>query len=163
MNKVRNCAEIGPCMRKIINRLLENDKLVNLLYYEDKDPLNQTPLTQEQKIKDVYQKRIKVVPIINPQYDAKSSISVMAVRSTELENNNFIGLNINVEIFVPITQWAIKDENLRPYAIMGAIQESLNDKVINGIGRLKGGDFDYNFTSDEMTSFIQYFRIVAYD
>ena len=37
---VRNCAELGENLRKIISRLLANDALVNLLYYESEDPLN---------------------------------------------------------------------------------------------------------------------------
>ena len=43
---VRNCREIGENLQKIVTRLMANDKLVNLLYYTDKDPLNQPPLTK---------------------------------------------------------------------------------------------------------------------
>ena len=35
---VRNCSEIGVNLHNIINRLLNNDDLVKLLYYTDKDP-----------------------------------------------------------------------------------------------------------------------------
>jgi hypothetical protein len=44
---IRNCGELGISLQKIVSRLLENDRLVNLLYYEDSDPLNQPPLTKE--------------------------------------------------------------------------------------------------------------------
>jgi hypothetical protein len=37
---VRNCREIGENLQKIVTRLMANDRLVNLLYYTDKDPLN---------------------------------------------------------------------------------------------------------------------------
>jgi hypothetical protein len=37
---VRNCREIGENLQKIVNRLMANDRLVNLLYYTDKDPLS---------------------------------------------------------------------------------------------------------------------------
>jgi hypothetical protein len=40
MMAVRNCAELGKNLHKIIERLLANDNLVNLLYYTDSDPLN---------------------------------------------------------------------------------------------------------------------------
>ena len=43
---VRNCREIGENLQKIVARLMANDRLVNLLYYTDKDPLNQPPLTK---------------------------------------------------------------------------------------------------------------------
>jgi hypothetical protein len=37
---VRNCRELGENLQKIVHRLMSNDRLVNLLYYTDKDPLN---------------------------------------------------------------------------------------------------------------------------
>jgi hypothetical protein len=44
---IRNCGELGLSLQKIVSRLMENDKLINLLYYEDSDPLSQTPLTKQ--------------------------------------------------------------------------------------------------------------------
>jgi hypothetical protein len=44
---VRNCAEIGENLQKIIKRLLANDDLVKLLYYEDVDPFSQSTLSTE--------------------------------------------------------------------------------------------------------------------
>ena len=46
---VRNCAEIGENLQKIMTRLMANDNLVNLLYYTNKDPLSQPHLTEEEK------------------------------------------------------------------------------------------------------------------
>ena len=46
---VRNCAEVGENLQKIMTRLMANDNLVNLLYYTDKDPLNQPHLTNQEK------------------------------------------------------------------------------------------------------------------
>jgi len=37
---IRNCAEIGENIYKIMARLLANDDLVKLLYYDSKDPLS---------------------------------------------------------------------------------------------------------------------------
>jgi hypothetical protein len=36
---VRNCEELGKNLQNIISRLVANDELVNLLYYEDENPL----------------------------------------------------------------------------------------------------------------------------
>ena len=163
-NKVRNCREIGVCLQNIVNRLMANDNLVNLLYYQDKDPLAQTHLTDNQKKTEIFNKRIRLVPKIPPQEEAQSTISVLATSGHRLsENQEFTDITILVEVFVPITQWIIKNSNLRPYAILGEVQDSLNNKVVNGLGRMTGGDFDYDFTSDEMTAFIQEFHIYNYD
>lgn len=161
---VRNCKEIGENLQKIVTRLMANDELVNLLYYTDKDPLANPSLTAEQKKKEVFDKLIKITPRVGPKETAQSLISLRVVRAqTRADNGEFRDILIQIEVFVPLTQWIIKDTNLRPFAILGAIQESLNDKTINGLGKMEGGDFSLNFLTDEISCYEQSFRIVTYD
>lgn len=161
---VRNCREVGENLQKIVTRLMNNDKLVNLLYYTDKDPLSHEPLTAEQKRDEVFDKLIKIVPRIGPKEDAKSLISIRVVRGNSLiENNEFKDVLIAIEVFVPLTQWMIKNSNLRPFAILGEVQESLNDKTINGLGKMVGGDFELNFLTEEISCYEQVYHITSYD
>lgn len=161
---VRNCRELGENLQKIVQRLMANDKLVNLLYYTDKDPLSQKYLTQEEKKELIFEKLIKIVPRIGPKEDAKSIIVIKAVRANKLSSNTeFKDVKIQVEIVVPLTQWFIKDSNLRPYLIMGEIEESLNGKTVNGLGKMIGGDFDTNFFTEEVSAFEQTFWITSYE
>jgi len=37
------------------------------------------------------------------------------------ENNEYRRLIIKIDVYTPLTQWIIKDSNLRPFAIMGEI------------------------------------------
>ena len=161
---VRNCRDIGENLQKIITRLMANDNLVNLLYYTDKDPLNQPKLTQEQKKSLVYQKLIKIVPRIETQEKANSFVSIQVLSGNQnRENSEFRDITIRAEIFVPLNQWIIKDSNLRPFAILGEIQESLNEKTINGLGKMSGGDFELTFLTDESSCYTQTFRITNYE
>lgn len=161
---VRNCQEIGENLQKIVKRLMSNEDLVKLLYYTDKDPLSQVDLTDAQKREEVYEKLIKVVPRVGPKEFATSLIVVRVARGTNnLENTEFRDILLEIETFVPLTQWIIKNSNLRPFAIMGEIQKSLNGKLINGLGRLTGGDFELNFLSEEISCYLQQFRITTYD
>jgi len=163
---VRNCRDIGINLRKIMSRLMANDKLVNLLWYSDKDPLNQRSLREEEKKDLIFEKLIKIIPRIDAEKKEKptSMISIRVVRGRQNnENNEFKDIIIEIEIFVPLTQWIIKNSNLRPFAIMGEIQESLNDKTIDGLGKMTGGDFELNFLSEEMSSYVQTFYITSYD
>ena len=160
---VRNCAEIGENLHRIINRLLANNDLVNLLYYTDKDPLNQKPLSDDQKKKEVFEKLIKIVPRVGPKETAHSLIAVRVARgSKNMENNEFRNISIVFDVFVPLTQWIIKDENLRPFKILGEIEKSLNGKTINGLGKMTGGDFDLNFLTEEVCCYTQEYSIVTY-
>ena len=161
---VRNCRELGENLQKIVTRLMANDNLVNLLYYTDKDPLSKPHLTKEQKQELIFEKLIKIVPRIGPKEDAKSIIVVKAVRATKVSSNTeFRDIKIQIEVFVPLTQWFIKNENLRPFLILGEIEESLNGKTVNGLGKMIGGDFDTNFYTDEISAHEQTFWITSYE
>lgn len=161
---IRNSRDIGENLQKIVKRLMANDNLVNLLYYTDKDPLSQPHLTEEQKQKEVFDKLIKIVPKVGPKEDAKSLIAIRVVRgSKDSSNTEFRNVKIQVETFVPLTQWYIKDTNLRPFAIMGEIEESLDKKKINGLGEMRGGDFDLNFLTEEISAYEQTFWITTYE
>ena len=84
---VRNCRELGENLQKIVQRLMANDRLVNLLYYTDKDPLSQPHLTQKQKQELVFEKLIKMVPRIGPKEDAKSIIVLKVCSAHKLSSN----------------------------------------------------------------------------
>ena len=161
---VRNCGELGLNLQKIITRLLANDELVKLLYYEDKDPLAGAVLTKEQKENEVYQQLIKIVPRYVEDETNKSALIVYVQKGSKIPGNSeFVNLQIVIDIFVPLEQWIIKDVNLRPFAILGQVQESLEGKTINGLGRIQGGDFGLTSLTDEMSVYSQTFSIVEYD
>lgn len=161
---VRNCAEIGVNLQKIIKRLTSNQNLLKLLYYNDKNPLSHDDLTEEQIKKEVLEKLIKVVPRIGPKETANSIISVRVTNGRKnMENSEFRNILISVEIFVPLTQWMIKDSNLRPFAIMGEVQKSLDNKTINGMGKMVGGNFELNFLTEEISAYEQTYSLITYD
>lgn len=161
---VRNCAEIGENLQKVVKRLMANDNLVNLLYYTDKDPLNQPPLTEDQKKKEVYEKLIKIIPRVGPKETAHSIVAIRVISGSKLKSNTeFKNVKIGIEVFVPLTQWIIKDTNLRPFAILGEIENSLDGKKINGLGKMEGGDFDLNFLTEEIGAYEQTFWITSYE
>lgn len=161
---VRNCAELGINLQKIISRLLTNDRLVNLLYYIDENPLEKKYLTQEQKKTEIAEKLIKTVPRVGSDDLAKPMVVVYVQGAHRITGNNeFKNVKILVDVFVPLTQWFIQDTNLRPFAILGEIQSSLDGKTVNGLGKILGGDFELNFVTDEAICYQQTFQITEYD
>lgn len=164
MSNTRNLIELGPNLQKIVSRLMANDRLVNLLYYTDKDPLAQEPLTNDQKREEIFEKLIKIVPRVGPKETAKSLITIRVANGQSIGNNKeFMNLTISIEVFVPLTQWILKSDNLRPFLILGEIKKSLNGKEINGLGKMSGGDFSLNFLTEEISCYEQIFRITQYD
>ena len=161
---VRNCTDIGINAQYIVKRLLANQNLLKLLYYTDKDPLSHDDLTQDQIQDEIFEKLVKIVPRVGPKETAHSIIAIRIARARGLASNSeFKNVNISVEVFVPMTQWIIKDTNLRPFAIMGEVQKSLNGKKIEGLGKLTGGDFSLNFLTEEISAYEQTFVLTSYD
>lgn len=160
----RNLEDVGTNLQKVVSRLQSNQQLLKLLYYTDKDPYSGEDLTTDQIKNEVYEKLIKVVPRIGFKETAKSIISLRLVRGTaNLGNNEFRDFRLDIEVFVPLTQWFIKDSNLRPFAIMGEIHKSLNNKTIDGLGKMVGGDFQINFLTDEISSYEMNYGFTSYD
>lgn len=164
MGMVRNCKEIGENLQLIIKRLMANDNLIKYLYYSDPDPLSGAILTDEQKKKEIYEKLIRITPRIGADETAKSIVAVRAINGINLDDNpEFRTVTISIEVITPLSQWIIKSTNLRPFAIMGEIQESLNKKTINGLGKMIGGDFELSFLTEEVSCYEMKFAIVTYD
>jgi hypothetical protein len=161
---VRNCQELGLSLQKIIGRLLENDDLIKLLYYEDKDPLSKVALDKDTKQEEIFEKLIKIVPHVGTNEDSKSRVVVYITKAGKHpRNDEFKNIEIHISVFVPLTNWIIKDTNLRPFAILGQLQSSLDGKVINGLGRLGGGDFELKLLTEEMSCYEQIYTLTEYD
>ena len=161
---VRNCAELGENLQKIVKRLLANDELVKLLYYEQDDPMGQSVLSAEIKEQEVFEKLIKTVPRVGTKDTAKSVIVVYVQKAGKLSGNKeFRNVKILVDVIVPLTQWYIRDTNFRPFAILGQVQSSLDDKTVNGLGKISGGDFELNFVTDDVICYQQVYEITEYD
>lgn len=159
----RNCSELGINLQKICSRLMANDNLVRLLYYPQLAPLEQPILSADEKQK-LFNDLICVVPRVGAREDSRSVIAIYVPTAVGLsENTEFRKVEIAIDVFVPLTQWVIKDSNLRPFAIMGEIQSSLRGKTINGLGKISGGDFELKLLTDEMSAYEQKFKITEYE
>lgn len=160
----RNLEDMGPNLQKIISRLQANQALLKLLYYTGKDPYSEEDLTVEQIKNEVFDKLIKIVPRVGPKETAQSLIVLRVVYGrSNPGNDEFRDFQIDVEVFVPLTQWFIKDTNLRPFAIMGEVHKSLNNKIIDGLGKMTGGDFKINFLTEEISCYEMSYSITSYD
>lgn len=161
---VRNLQDLGIKLQNIMMRLVTNDELVKLLYYADKDPLSHRNLTMEEKRKDVFHKLIKIIPRVGPKETAQSIVAMRVAKAEkDAENGEFKQITIAIESFVPLEQWLIKGDNLRPFSIMGEIENSLNRKRVAGLGEIVSLGFELNFLTDDISCYQQVFTVIAYD
>lgn len=164
MAKIRYLSELGDNLQKITKRLMANQTLMKYLYYTDKDPLNNPDIDDDTIRHEIFQKLIKIVPKLDNEEKANAVIAIkVSGGEKNVENEEFRNINFSVEVFVPLEQWILKSDNLRPFLILGEIQKSLEGKTINGLGKIRGGDFELNFVTEEISAHEMYFTIITYD
>ena len=155
--KVNNLQETGVILRGICKRLANNEELVKLMCNTDKDPSGHSAEVPPEVL---FQDYIKVLPVVTvqPEKEEHPIIVVRApVGNLDNENSDFLNIRIVIELVVPFSQWAIKGENLRPYAIMSEIMKTLNGINLNGIGRLS---LYTGFSNDNNSSENSFWSIV---
>ena len=161
---VRDLQDMGINLQKIVKRLNANQNLLKLLFYTDMDPLSKPDLAPVDISRHINEKLIKIVPRVGPYETSQSIVSLRIVQGiTNTTNNEFQGYRMDIEVFVPLTNWFIKDQNLRPFAIMGEIKKSLCGKHIEGLGKISGGDFQINFQTEEMSCYEMNFWFDLYN
>lgn len=158
----RNFGEMGINLQKICTRLLANENLLKLLEFADNDPLGHKNLTKEEAQSKLHN-LIRVTPQMGIFEDSRSRIAIHIPTGQNIPGNGeYQKITIAVDVFVPVTTWLIKDSNLRPFAIMGEIQSSLDNKTINGLGKMECGGFDLVLLTEEMSTYRLTFTITDY-
>ena len=161
---VRNLGELGPNMQKMLSRLMNNQDLMKLLYYTDKDPLSNKDFSKEEIKEKIYEKLIKIVPKVEEQEKSNSIVAFRVMRGIKnAKNNEFQDIAFEIEVIVPLSQWKIKGENLRPFAIISEIQKSLSNKLVDGFGRIVGGDFELEVLTDEISTYVVHYGVISYE
>lgn len=161
-SSVRNLQALGENLQMIAKALMSQQNLVRYLYYTDKDPLNKEK--RDVRPEDVFSSHIKIVPIVDIPEKDHSILSIVVVRGDSIsENTEFVNIYITVEVFVPMTQWVLKSDNLRPYLIMGEISKALKGLKINGLGKIDTINFQANFFTEEMSAYKMMFSITQYN
>ena len=121
----------------ITNRMLNNERLQKLLYYNVANPLEQKGLTEDQQL-ELLQKNIKIVPKL---YIDGSVLNYIIISFDNFvpnaTNPEFRDNVISFDIICHFDQWQLKDFNLRPYRIAAELDTIFNDTHLTGIGTLQ--------------------------
>ena len=116
---------------------MENQRLLKMLYYTQKDCLNGKDLTQSQII-SMLDKQIKIVPKIEISEDCPNYIIISMDNFVPNENNDeFRDCTISIDILCHPDHWNMGNFQLRPYKIAGEIDAMLNNQKLTGIGTLQ--------------------------
>lgn len=121
----------------IVNKMIENQRLMKLLYYNTKDALKQPDLNGAQ-IREVLEKNISIVPKITIDNEMPNYIVINFDNfSTNDENPAFRDNLIIFDIVCHLDLWSLGDFQLRPYKIAGELDYLFADKRLTGIGKIE--------------------------
>jgi hypothetical protein len=157
---ITNYNELGKILQQIALKLLNNQKLCKLLRYTNTNPLEQTDIADTM---DLFQKNIFIVPKVECK-DSQSRICIILNRADVSQNTSFSGLTVTLSIFCPLESFVIDEPNaqLRPFAIMEEINKTLNKKEVGGLGSLVGGDFEFQYTADDIAYYLMLYSVDIY-
>ena len=124
-------------MATIVNKMFENNKLKNLLYYTQPDCQTQPKLSDEQTI-GLFGKQIRIVPKLSIDDSVLNYIIVDFDNFTpNATNPEFRDNIISFDIICHFGQWHLQDFQLRPYKIAAELDSMFNNQKLTGIGTLQ--------------------------
>lgn len=128
---------MGKNIFGILNKILQNQDLLKLIKYTDKDPLSHDDLNQNE-IDEMIGKNILFTPVIpDEEQQAESFLTILFENYQINENIDFKDATLRFDIICPSNTWVINDSELRPFKIMQIIDGMVNGARLEGIGNLQ--------------------------
>ena len=121
----------------IIDKILQNDRLQKLLYWNHKDALTRRKLTDDEKF-SLIGEQIKIVPKI--YIDSEMLVYIIISFGNFIPNPfnpEFRDNTISFDIICHFDQWLLNDMQLRPYKIAAELDTMFNEAKLTGIGTLE--------------------------
>ena len=125
---------VEKTLKNVVDLILQNPRLLKLLYYSDKHALGLPAVNQEQAY-SLLNSSVRIVPKLPIEPDKKSYIIVGMNNFTPDEGQTtFRSMSLSFDILCDYDIWLLDDFKLRPYAIAGEIDGMINKSFLtNGI------------------------------
>jgi hypothetical protein len=129
-----NFSDIGSDLRGILDRILKNDMLIKLLYYNDLNVSTKPNLTNAQKVALVGD-YIKIVPRLPKDIELKNYIVIQMDRFAPVgDENRFKSFVLSFDILCHSDNWVMDDYMLRPFKIMQELDTMFNMSKLHSLG-----------------------------
>lgn len=122
---------------RIVEKILQNPRLLKLLHYRTSDALTRPNLTSAEKIA-LIGNEIKIVPKLDIDKECPIYMIISFDNFTPNANNPlFRDCTVNFDILCHPDHWNLGNYQLRPYKIAGEIDAMFNMQKMTGIGELQ--------------------------
>ena len=155
----RRFAVMGDNTFKILNKLVNNQRICRLLKYQVRDPFSD-------KYEDVdgielLNKQILAVPKVFVASTEKMAYIVAVFDNFVVNqfNPDFKISTVRFDIACPYDEWVLDENSLRPYLIMQEIDNMFNQGKLAGIGNLQFHRADMLTLSPQIGGFSMEYKI----
>ena len=155
----RRFAVMGDNTFKILNKLVNNQRICRLLKYQVRDPFSD-------KYEDVdgielLNKQILAVPKVFDASTEKMAYIVAVFDNFVVNqfNPDFKISTVRFDIACPYDEWVLDENSLRPYLIMQEIDNMFNQGKLAGIGNLQFYRADMLTLSPQIGGFSMEYKI----
>jgi hypothetical protein len=129
-----NFIDVGYDLKRILDKILTNNTLVKLLYYNDTNVSTKTNLTNAQKIALIGD-YIKIVPKLPKDIETKNYIVIQMDRfTTSGDDSRFKSFILSFDILCHSDNWVMDDYMLRPFKIMQELDTMFNMSKLHSLG-----------------------------
>ena len=122
----------------ITGRIMANETILKLLYFNSSDCLNNKDLViTPEIIGEVVKENLKIVPSLKVPKNKGSYIIITFDSFSENSHNpEFMNNVILMDVLCPEDTWIMDSYMMRPFKIMHELQKMFHDKPLNGIGKV---------------------------
>lgn len=162
----RRFAVMGENLFKVVNKIMDNQKICRLLKYQDSNPFKDFGKTEGTDHPDVdglslLNNQIIIVPKIPEMQDVECSFIIVVFDKYVINpaNPDFKLSTIRFDIVCPFSEWVIDGENLRPYILMQEIDSIFNQAKMSGLGNLQFTHCEPLVLSPHLGGYTMYYQI----
>lgn len=155
----RRFAVMGDNTFKILNKLVNNQRVCRLLKYQVRDPFSNK--YEDVDGIDLLNRQILAVPKVFDASTEKMSYIVAVFDNFVVNqfNPDFKISTVRFDIACPYDEWLLDENSLRPYLIMQEIDNMFNQGKLAGIGNLQFHRADMLTLSPQIGGFSMEYKI----
>ena len=150
---------MGDNTFKILNKLVNNQKICRLLKYQVRDPFSEK--YEDIEGVDLLNRQILAVPKVFDASTEKMSYIVAVFDNFVVNqfNPEFKISTVRFDVACPYDEWVLDENSLRPYLIMQEIDNMFNQAKLSGIGNLQFHRADMLTLSPQIGGFSMEYKI----
>lgn len=155
----RRFAVMGDNTFKILNKIVNNQRICRLLKYQVRDPFSDK--YEDVDGVDLLNKQILAVPKVFDASTEKMSYIIAVFDNFVVNqfNPDFKISTVRFDIACPYDEWLLDENSLRPYLIMQEIDNMFNQGKLAGIGNLQFHRADMLTLSPQLGGFSMEYKI----